>query len=56
MSGFDGKRVLVTGAASGIGHATVVAFSKAGARMVAADIDAQTLAEAVDQFGRDASS
>jgi len=34
------KTAVVTGAASGIGRATVLAFARAGARVVAADIDA----------------
>jgi len=34
------KATVVTGAASGIGRATVLAFARAGARVVAADIDA----------------
>lgn len=33
------KATLVTGAASGIGRATVIAFARAGAQVVAADID-----------------
>lgn len=35
---FDGKRVLVTGAASGIGKATVELFSREGATVVGLDI------------------
>jgi NAD(P)-dependent dehydrogenase (short-subunit alcohol dehydrogenase family) len=35
---FSGKVALVTGAASGIGRATAVAFARAGARVVVADI------------------
>lgn len=34
MTGFAGKTVLVTGASSGIGRATAVAFGAAGARVV----------------------
>jgi NAD(P)-dependent dehydrogenase (short-subunit alcohol dehydrogenase family) len=37
----DGKVALVTGGASGIGEATVHAFSQAGARVIIADIDEQ---------------
>ena len=37
---FNGKTVLVTGAASGIGLATAAAFAKAGARVVLTDINA----------------
>lgn len=36
---FDGKAALVTGAASGIGLATAVAFAKSGASVVLADLD-----------------
>jgi NAD(P)-dependent dehydrogenase (short-subunit alcohol dehydrogenase family)/pimeloyl-ACP methyl ester carboxylesterase len=38
---FGGQLVLVTGAGSGIGRATAVAFAEAGARVVAVDRDAQ---------------
>ncbi len=37
---FGGRLVLVTGAASGIGRATALAFAEAGARVVAVDRDA----------------
>jgi NAD(P)-dependent dehydrogenase (short-subunit alcohol dehydrogenase family) len=37
---FDGKVALVTGAASGIGRATAIAFAEAGAAVVVADVDA----------------
>lgn len=36
---FDGKVALVTGAASGIGRATALAFSGSGAAVVVADLD-----------------
>lgn len=35
----SGKTALVTGAAAGIGRATALAFARAGARVVAADVD-----------------
>ncbi|MFF3323236.1 SDR family oxidoreductase [Streptomyces sp. NPDC002889] len=38
---FGGQLVLVTGAASGIGRATALAFAQAGARVVAVDRDAR---------------
>jgi 3-oxoacyl-[acyl-carrier protein] reductase len=36
---FDGKRVIVTGAAGGFGRTTAEAFAEQGARVVVADID-----------------
>lgn len=38
MTGFIGKSVIVTGAASGIGQAAALLFAEAGARVLAADI------------------
>ena len=38
--GFQGKTVVITGAASGIGRATAQRFAKEGAIVIAADIDA----------------
>ena len=41
---FDGKRVLVTGAAGGLGRATVAAFHAKGAQVCVADLDCSGLA------------
>ncbi len=43
----NGRWVLVTGAASGIGHETALAFARKGADIVAADLDEARLAETV---------
>lgn len=48
---FDGKIVLITGGAGGIGRATAHAFAREGATVVLAGRDAAALAEAVKEFG-----
>ena len=43
MTGFDGTRVLVTGAGGGIGRAVADAFAQASARVVRSDLDVHGL-------------
>lgn len=50
MSRFEGKRVIVTGAASGIGRATALALAREGASLVVSDIDAAGLDATVDEI------
>lgn len=45
---FGGQLVLVTGAASGIGRATALAFAEAGARVIAVDRDAEGAARTAE--------
>ncbi|MGW0789964.1 SDR family oxidoreductase [Streptomyces sp. NPDC002911] len=45
---FGGQLVLVTGAASGIGRATALAFAESGARVVAVDRDAEGVARTAE--------
>jgi 3-oxoacyl-[acyl-carrier protein] reductase len=47
---FDGKRVIVTGAASGFGTAIANAFAGEGARVLAADIDGAGAAAVADEL------
>ncbi len=48
---FAGRRVLVTGAASGIGLATVQRLAGAGAAVAGLDVDAEGLAAGMDGLG-----
>jgi 2-keto-3-deoxy-L-fuconate dehydrogenase len=45
MTRFDGQTALITAAAQGIGRASVEAFAKAGARVIATDINLDRLHE-----------
>ncbi len=47
LSRFTGRRVLVTGAASGIGHATALRFLDEGAHVILVDRDQEKLDEAM---------
>lgn len=49
--GLEGKRVVVTGAAIGLGRAFSQAFSEAGASVLCVDIDAQGAQETAAQLG-----
>ncbi len=51
-----GKVCIVTGAGSGIGHASALLFAAEGARVVAADIDEASAAETAREIGGDAIS
>jgi NAD(P)-dependent dehydrogenase (short-subunit alcohol dehydrogenase family) len=50
-SGFEDRVSLVTGAGSGIGRAMSIAFAKAGARVIAADIDLARAEHTAAQIG-----
>lgn len=47
---FEGKVAIVTGASSGIGRATALAFAARGAKVVVADVDAKGGEATVDQI------
>lgn len=50
--GLRGKRVIVTGAAGGLGRAFALAFGEAGARVLAADINPDGIAETASLVGK----
>jgi NAD(P)-dependent dehydrogenase (short-subunit alcohol dehydrogenase family) len=49
-TGLEGKIVLITGAAQGIGRATAMAFAREGARLCLIDIDAGALEQAQSEL------
>jgi NAD(P)-dependent dehydrogenase (short-subunit alcohol dehydrogenase family) len=53
MGILDGKNVLITGAASGIGRATALEAHAEGARLLLSDIDADGCAALADEIARD---
>lgn len=53
MSKLDGKVVIITGAARGIGAETARALAKKGARLVLTDLDAEPLAALQAELGED---
>jgi NAD(P)-dependent dehydrogenase (short-subunit alcohol dehydrogenase family) len=48
VGALDGRVAIITGAATGIGRATALAFARAGARLTLADVRADELARTVD--------
>jgi 3-oxoacyl-[acyl-carrier protein] reductase len=55
MGRLEGKRIIVTGAASGLGHASAERFVGEGARVVFVDLEERRLQEAVEPLGERAS-
>ncbi len=52
MNGFNGKSAIVTGAASGIGAATAEAFARAGASVMLADVQENSLREVAARIAK----
>lgn len=50
MNSLQGKSVLITGAASGIGKACSLAFATAGARVIAVDLDIELLKDLKSKY------
>jgi len=50
MKSFSNKVVIVTGAGSGIGHATALAFGQEGAKVVVSDIDSKMGLNTVEEI------
>ena len=54
MQNLDGRVAIVTGAASGIGKGTALAFARAGIRVVVTDINEAGACEVAAQIGENA--
>jgi len=54
VTGFGGRRALVTGGASGIGYATASLLSELGAEVVLLDLDADAARRAAERLGAQA--
>ena len=53
MGRFEGRGVVVTGAAQGMGRAISEAFLAEGARVVLADLNEEGVAATAEELGRD---